>query len=234
MINKLYKVQLKDGKIPATLYQSIGDAMKAHGASNIAKIDEVPAKKGKTTDVAKSKDLVLVLSSRGDDDLELSNKCGYAVTYNCPSYKKIYQGMKYLEVSENYVLEGEILKLDKFDLKVHLDWAAIIPRHTEKLWKWSIYHTKSVLIPRTEAEAKYGKIPGVQGGIGYIHFNLPKEKLATGNPLPDEKVCFNCTNMLWMVGIGQGLKCSLTMGNIENRRHTCEKFEFKNDKLKNE
>ena len=174
MISKLYKVQLKNGKIPATLYQSPNDAFKEHGVSNIARIDEVPAKKGATTDVAKSKDLGLVLSSRSDDDLELSIKCGYAVTYNCPSYKKIYQGMKYLEVSDNLVLEGEILKLDKFDLKVHHDWAAIIPRHTEKLWKWSIYHTKAKIIPRSEAEAKYGKIPGVQGGIGYI--NLGKIK----------------------------------------------------------
>ena len=29
------------------------------------------------------------------------------------------------------------------------------------------------------------------------------------NPKPDEKVCFNCKNMLWMVGIGQGVKCKL-------------------------
>jgi hypothetical protein len=173
MINKFYKVQLKDGKIPATLYHSIGDAIKAHGVKNILKIDEVTTKKGNTTEVAKSKDLILVLSSRSDDDLNLSIKCGYAVTYNCPSYKKIFQGMKYLEVSENSVLEGEILKLEKFDLKVHHDWASIIPKHAEKIWKWSIYHNRSTIIPREDAEKKYGKIPGVQGGIGYI--NLAKK-----------------------------------------------------------
>jgi hypothetical protein len=173
MINKLFKVQLKDGKIPTTLYQSIGDAIMAHGVNNIVKIDEVSAKKKITSEISKAKDLILVLSSRSDDDLELSIKCGYAVTYNCPSYKKIYQGMKYLEVSDNFVLEGQILKLDKFDIKVHHDWAAIIPRHAEKIWKWSIYHTKAVIMPRAEAEAKYGKIPGVQGGIGYI--NLAKK-----------------------------------------------------------
>ncbi len=174
MINKLFKVQLKNGKIPVTLYQSVGDAMKAHGASNIAKIDEVSSKKANSPDVAKSKDLILVLSNRADNDLELSNKCGYAVTYNCPSYKKIYQGMKYLEVSENFVLEGEILKLEKFDFKVHQDWAVLLSKETQKIWKWSIYHTKAVIIPRFEAEIKYGKIPGVQGGIGYI--NLSKNK----------------------------------------------------------
>jgi hypothetical protein len=47
------------------------------------------------------------------------------------------------------------------------------------------------------------------------------------NPLPDEKVCFNCKHMLWMVGLGLGLKCGLTKHNIEHRRHTCDNFEFK-------
>ena len=49
MITKLYKVQLKDGKIPTTLYHSIGDAIKAHGVKNIFKFDEVPTKKVNTT-----------------------------------------------------------------------------------------------------------------------------------------------------------------------------------------
>ena len=47
------------------------------------------------------------------------------------------------------------------------------------------------------------------------------------NPLPDEKVCFNCKHLLWMVGLGLGLKCGLTKHNIEHRRHTCDNFEFK-------
>lgn len=58
-------------------------------------------------------------------------------------------------------------------------------------------------------------------------FDLAKAELPKNNPSKDEKVCFNCTNMLWMVGIGQGVKCRLTMENIPNRYHTCEKFEFK-------
>jgi hypothetical protein len=175
MVNKLYKVQLKDGKIPSTLFHSISDAIKAHGVSNIVKIDEVSTKKPNISSITKSNDLILVLSSRSNDDLELSLKCGYAVTYNCPSYKKTFPGMKYLEVSENQVLEGEILKLEKFDLKQHYDWASIIPRHQEKIWKWSIYHSKSIIISRTEAENKYGKIPGVQGGIGYIDLSKSKK-----------------------------------------------------------
>ncbi len=48
-----------------------------------------------------------------------------------------------------------------------------------------------------------------------------------GNPGPIEKVCFNCTNMMWMVGIGQGVKCRLTMKNIPSRLYTCDKFKYK-------
>jgi len=74
-------------------------------------------------------------------------------------------------------------------------------------------------------------INGVQGGIGYIDLseiaaNTEKQR-KLGNPLPNEKVCFNCKQMMWMVGLGLGLKCRLTSKNIENRRHTCDKFEFK-------
>lgn len=58
-------------------------------------------------------------------------------------------------------------------------------------------------------------------------FDLAKVEVPMENPQTDEKVCFNCTHMLWMVGIGQGVKCSLTMDNIPNRYYTCEKFEFK-------
>lgn len=47
------------------------------------------------------------------------------------------------------------------------------------------------------------------------------------NPNPDEKVCFNCKYMLWMVGLGQGVKCDIDKSNIPNRFHTCPKFEFK-------
>jgi len=45
----------------------------------------------------------------------------------------------------------------------------------------------------------------------------------------DKKVCFNCENMMWMVGLGLGLKCKLTNPpkKIEHREHTCDKFESK-------
>ena len=45
------------------------------------------------------------------------------------------------------------------------------------------------------------------------------------NPLPDEKVCFNCEHLLWLVGIGQGLKCDLNKKSIPSRYYTCDKFQ---------
>lgn len=58
-------------------------------------------------------------------------------------------------------------------------------------------------------------------------FNLEKAEFPSNNPLADEMVCFNCTNMMWMVGIGLGVKCRLTNDDIPNKYHTCNKFEFK-------
>ena len=43
------------------------------------------------------------------------------------------------------------------------------------------------------------------------------------------KVCDNCKYMLWLVGVGQGVKCSndknkvgVKLYNIPSRQHTCE------------
>lgn len=47
------------------------------------------------------------------------------------------------------------------------------------------------------------------------------------NQSPDQKVCFNCSNMLWLVGVGQGVKCRLDFKSIDSRYHSCEKFEMK-------
>jgi len=45
----------------------------------------------------------------------------------------------------------------------------------QKLWKWSIYHTKAVIIYKSDAEIKYGKIPDVKGGIGHINTKKIKQ-----------------------------------------------------------
>lgn len=49
----------------------------------------------------------------------------------------------------------------------------------------------------------------------------------------EEKICFNCKHILWMVGIGAGVKCKIDQRNIPNRLYTCDKFEKKNTKKSN-
>lgn len=57
---------------------------------------------------------------------------------------------------------------------------------------------------------------------------MGKEKVNENeNPKPDEKVCFNCKNMLWMVGLGLGIKCRIDNKSLDSRFFSCEKFEKK-------
>jgi hypothetical protein len=49
---------------------------------------------------------------------------------------------------------------------------------------------------------------------------------------PDEKVCYNCEYLAWMIGIGQGLRCSnpkkeKKLEPIPSSKHTCELFKSK-------
>lgn len=58
--------------------------------------------------------------------------------------------------------------------------------------------------------------------------HLQKSSNKIDNPKPEDKVCFNCSHMRWLVGVGQGVKCALTMQQIPSRLYTCSKFEKKN------
>ncbi len=69
-----------------------------------------------------SKDMALVISMRSEEDLKISLDCGYAVTYNCPSAQKIFDGLSYLETSEKSVLEGKLFKLTQYDKLIHHHW----------------------------------------------------------------------------------------------------------------
>ena len=174
MNNKAFKITLQDGRVIDKYFSTVQDAIKELGVKNIKKVDEVTIKKSNTT-VVPAKDSALVISMRSDNDLQLSLSCCYAVTYNCPSYKRIFPGMKYFETSENNVLEGEIVKLAKYDSLLHHHWKG--PGFKpDKVWKWAIFHKNSKIITKEEAEAKYGKIPGVQGGIGYLDLSKSKSE----------------------------------------------------------
>lgn len=170
MNNKALKITLHDGRVIDKYYSTLQDAIRELGLKNIKKVDEVTIKKSR---VVPSKDSALVISMRSDEDLQLSLSCGYAVTYNCPASNRIFPGMKYFETSENNVLEAVIVKLAKYDSLVHHHWKGpgFRPNRT---WKWAIFHNNSRIISREEAESIYGKMPGVQGGIGYLDLSKTK------------------------------------------------------------
>jgi hypothetical protein len=164
---KLYKVQLLDGKETTTLYETRQDALRAH-RGNVAKLIEVLPKATKTKPAPTIDELVIVISARSNEDLEISKDCGYAVMYNCPKRDKIYEGMKYLEVSENYVLEATITKLEKYEKGAHHHWKG--PGYKpDKVWKWALFHKNGRIIPRKNVEERYSNpLKGTQGGISYI------------------------------------------------------------------
>ncbi len=50
--------------------------------------------------------------------------------------------------------------------------------------------------------------------------------------IPEQtKICKNCKYLLWMIGIGQGLRCGYDMKatfQIPSSQHTCKNFKNKN------
>lgn len=164
---KKYKVTLKKG-ICSDIFDTPIQALKRFG-SNLDKVIEFnPPKKKKTESPT---NLALLISARSDEDLEISLDCGYAVMYNCPSKEKLYEGMPYLEVSENNVLEGKVIRLDKYEKSIHTRWGNIVPRFPDRVWRYAVCHKGSKIISRKEAEQKYSNpLNGTQGGISYIKY----------------------------------------------------------------
>ena len=169
ILEKQYKVQLLDGKEITTLYETRQEALRAH-RGNIAKLIEVLPKATKVKVDPPSDELVIVISARSNEDLDISKDCGYAVMYNCPNKTKLYEGMPYLEVSENSVLEGTVIRLESYSKSLHHHWKGPGYR-PDKEWKWAIYHKNSKIIPREAAQKKYNNsLNGTQGGISYIKY----------------------------------------------------------------
>jgi hypothetical protein len=167
IVEKVYKVQLLDGKESSTLYETRMDALRAH-RGNIAKLIEVLPKHTKKKVEQTNDQLAIVISARSNEDLEISKDCGYAVMYNCPKRDKIYEGMKYFEVSDEYVLEATITKLEKYEKTVHHHWVG--PGYKpDKVWKWALFHKNGKIVSRKNVEERYGNpLKGTQGGISYI------------------------------------------------------------------
>jgi hypothetical protein len=163
---KKYKVTLKQG-ICTDVFDSPIQALKRFG-SNLEKCIEFTPPQKKKTEVPVN--MALLISARSDEDLKTSLDCGYAVMYNCPNRSKLYEGMPYLEISENSVLEGKVIRLDKYEKSIHHHWKG--PGYKpNKTWKWAIFHNGGKIIPRDIAEKKYkNPLSGTQGGISYINY----------------------------------------------------------------
>lgn len=167
IVEKHYRVQLLDGKETTTLYETRQDALRAH-RGNVAKLIEVLPKETKKKVEPTSDQLAIVISARSNEDLEISKDCGYAVMYNCPKRDKIYEGMKYLEVSDDFVLEATITKLEKYEKGAHHHWKG--PGYKpDKTWKWALFHKNGKIVSRKNVEERYSNpLKGTQGGISYI------------------------------------------------------------------
>lgn len=55
--------------------------------------------------------------------------------------------------------------------------------------------------------------------------------------IPEQtKICKNCKYLLWMIGIGQGLRCGYDMKatfQVPSSQHTCENFKLKDNEQGN-
>ena len=73
-----------------------------------------------------------------------------------------------------------------------------------------------------------------------MNSKLNKLKNITEGYKQEEKICVNCKHLIWMVGIGQGLKCghpskatkSGLPKSIPSKFHSCKSFQSK-EKIEN-
>lgn len=165
---RLYQVILLDGSSPIGYFDTRQEAVRAH-RGNISKLVEViPKATKKSTAVVKPTDEALLISKRSNDDLKTSLGCGYSVTYNCPKADRLYEGMRYLEVSDDQVLEAHVSRIERYEKSIHHHWKGpgLKPN---KEWAWAIFHVKGELVSRAFAQEKYSNsLKGTQGGISYI------------------------------------------------------------------
>ena len=166
ILERLYKVVLLDGTTTQDSYDTRQEAVRAH-RGNIEKLLEIIPNVKKSDKPVKTGEALLI-SKRDNDDLDISLDCGYSVTYNCPKIERLYEGMKYLEVSKNKVLVAEVVRIEKYEKSIHHHW--IGPGYKpDKEWAWAIYHKNGNIMGKDSVETLYNnKLKGTQGGISYI------------------------------------------------------------------
>jgi hypothetical protein len=167
----LYRIHLKNGKTSEKLYETTKDWMADYKIHEVLKIEDVrlksKSKKLKLELSTTNGDLILLITKRSNEDIGLSNECGYTVTYKTPSFLKVFKGMKFLEVSEDLVLQAELDNIVEYEKEKHIHWKGPGYKPNEE-WSCTIFHTNSNVLTREDAEIIYGKLKGTQGGISYL------------------------------------------------------------------
>lgn len=165
---RFYQVVLTNGTTHGQLYETRQDAIRSH-RGNISKlIETIPKESKNVTPIGVISEEALLISKRSDEDLKTSLSCGYAVTYNCPKKDRLFEGMRYLEVGDNQVLESEVVRIEKYEKTAHHHWKGPGYR-PDKEWSWAIFHKNGSVKSKDEMVEKYNNpLKGTQGGISYI------------------------------------------------------------------
>jgi len=167
----LFRIHLKNGKKSEKLYETSKDWMADFKIHEVLRIEDVKVssktKKPKLELSTTKGDLILLITKRSNEDIGLSNECGYTVTYKKPSFLKVFKGMKFLEVSDELVLQAELDNIVEYEKEKHIHWKGPGYKPNEE-WSCTIFHTNSTVLPREDAEIIYGKLKGTQGGISYL------------------------------------------------------------------
>lgn len=165
---RLYQAVLIDGSSSNELYNTRQDALRAHRGNILKLVEVLPRNNKKTAQITPATNEVLLITKRNDDDLETSLSCGYTVTYNCPKTERLFEGMQYLEASDDQVLEAQVVRIERYEKSIHNHWKG--PGYKEdKEWSWVIFHKNGKIIDKRVAKEKYDNtLRGTQGGIAYI------------------------------------------------------------------
>ena len=149
---KKFKVIKKDGKAYPQLFDTIKDALREIGSSNITKLEEVFYDE-QVSEITIDKKNVVVIARKKNEELEKSQKTGTAPVYNRPVLTKVYEGMTILELGEDKVLESKLVSIGTFNKDIHKGYDL-----TEKEYGWVLSHLSGVYLTVEEATKKYREL----------------------------------------------------------------------------
>lgn len=166
MYYKKYKVITKQGKSHGTLFDTLKTAISTIGVSNIQKIEEVNISDS-SDDKIVDKKIAMLLTKRSDDDINISKKSGYTVSYVKPVNAKLFDGMKVIEVGETTVLVATLKVISRYEASLYPAWDSSKYDSTKE-WDWVLLHKGAKLMKMKEAIQQFGDLSGSTSGTSYI------------------------------------------------------------------